>query len=135
MRVLRELGQTHETGGFNISMLDDPGLQARRTALGVPPSLAGCRLAQIDSYIIEGHVPVDDILKLLRERPAAKGLAVPVMPSGSPGMDALERSKNSTWSFFPRTAAAKSARIDAGNYGRSRRGFIAAVLPLMVESC
>jgi hypothetical protein len=79
--------------GFNITMLDDADLQARRTALGVPPSLAGCHLAQIESYIIEGHVPVEDILKLLRERPAARGLAVPGMPSGSPGMEGGEAEK------------------------------------------
>jgi len=72
---------------------DDPDLQARRTALGVPPSLAGCHLTQMDSYVIEGHVPVDDILKLLSERPAARGLAVPGMPSGSPGMEGGEAEK------------------------------------------
>ncbi len=79
--------------GFNITMLDDPDLQARRTALSIPPSLAGCHLTQINSYVIEGHVPIDDILKLLSERPAAKGLAVPGMPSGSPGMEGGEAEK------------------------------------------
>src|SRR5215207_9947024 len=113
--------------GFNITILDDPDLQARRTALGIPPSLAGCHLTQIESYVIEGHVPVDDILKLLSERPAARGLAVPGMPSGSPGMEGGEAEKYDVL-IFRRTAAARStARIDAGIHERSRPGFVAGV--------
>ena len=82
-----------EAAGFKTTMLDDPDLAARRTSLGLPESLAGCHLAQIGPYVIEGHVPADDLLRLLRERPAAKGLAVPGMPSGSPGMEGGEVEK------------------------------------------
>jgi hypothetical protein len=76
-----------EQAGFMITMSDDPDLAARRKALGVPELLTGCHLAQIGRYIIEGHVPVDDILRLLDEQPDAMGLAVPGMPAGSPGME------------------------------------------------
>jgi hypothetical protein len=53
----------------------------------VPPELQSCHTAIVDGYIIEGHVPVREINRLLSERPAIKGLAVPGMPSGSPGME------------------------------------------------
>jgi hypothetical protein len=76
-----------EKAGFKITMSDDPDLAGRRKGLGVPESFAGCHFAQLGSYIIEGHVPVDDILRLLDEQPNAMGLAVPGMPAGSPGME------------------------------------------------
>jgi hypothetical protein len=76
-----------EKSGFKITMSDDPDLAARRKALGVPESIAGCHLALVGRYVIEGHVPIDDVLRLLDEQPDAMGLAVPGMPAGSPGME------------------------------------------------
>jgi hypothetical protein len=76
-----------EKAGFKVKMSDDADLPARRKGLGIPASLAGCHIAQIEKYIIEGHAPVGDILRLLNERPSAMGLAVPGMPAGSPGME------------------------------------------------
>lgn len=55
--------------------------------LGVPRSLQSCHTAVVDGYVVEGHVPADVIDRLLRERPAVVGLAVPGMPVGSPGME------------------------------------------------
>lgn len=54
---------------------------------GVPLELASCHTAIVDGYIIEGHVPAATIKRLLKERPAIKGIAVPGMPMGSPGME------------------------------------------------
>lgn len=54
---------------------------------GVPLRLSSCHTAVVDGYVVEGHVPVEDILRLLRERPDKKGIAVPGMPIGSPGME------------------------------------------------
>ncbi len=59
--------------------------------LGVPRALQSCHTAVVDGYVIEGHVPADLIDRLLRERPAVVGLAVPGMPVGSPGMEAPGR--------------------------------------------
>lgn len=56
--------------------------------LGVPRALQSCHTAQVDGYVVEGHVPADLIDRLLRERPPVAGLAVPGMPFGSPGMEA-----------------------------------------------
>jgi hypothetical protein len=53
----------------------------------VPEQLRACHTAVIDGYVIEGHVPADVIEKLLKEKPAVLGLAVPGMPIGSPGME------------------------------------------------
>ena len=73
--------------GFAITMSDDPALDYRRSALGVPAELAGCHIAMVGDYIIEGHVPPEDILSFLAAKPNARGLAVPGMPMGSPGME------------------------------------------------
>ncbi len=56
--------------------------------LGVPRALQSCHTAEVEGYVVEGHVPADLIDRLLRERPAVAGLAVPGMPIGAPGMEA-----------------------------------------------
>ena len=59
--------------------------------LGVPDTMRSCHTAVIDGYFVEGHVPAADIRKLLRERPKARGITVPGMPIGSPGMEQGDR--------------------------------------------
>lgn len=54
---------------------------------GVEYNLRSCHTAVVDDYVLEGHIPADDIRRLLQERPAVVGLAVPGMPAGSPGME------------------------------------------------
>jgi hypothetical protein len=68
-------------------------LVRRKLELGVPPEMASCHTAEVEGYVIEGHVPAEDIRRLLDERPDAIGLAVPEMPLGSPGMDFGSRSE------------------------------------------
>ncbi|HXF65210.1 MAG TPA: DUF411 domain-containing protein [Burkholderiales bacterium] len=63
----------------------EPGVY--RARLGIPRDLAACHTAVIAGYAIEGHVPAREIRQLLAERPKARGLAVPGMPAGSPGME------------------------------------------------
>lgn len=58
-----------------------------RARYGIPDALGGCHTALVAGYAIEGHVPVREIKRLLAERPKARGLAVPGMPGGSPGME------------------------------------------------
>jgi hypothetical protein len=65
--------------------VENPGLHRRR--LGVPEKLGACHTAVVGGYVIEGHVDAREIKRLLKERPNARGLAVPGMPSGSPGME------------------------------------------------
>jgi hypothetical protein len=72
--------------GFPVRIVETAELDAVRARLGVPAELAACHTAEMDGYLIEGHVPASAIVRLLKERPDAKGLAVPGMPLGSPGM-------------------------------------------------
>lgn len=65
--------------------------EAYRAQYGIPHALGGCHTAVIEGYAIEGHVPVREIRRLLTERPKARGLAVPGMPGGSPGMESSPR--------------------------------------------
>ncbi|MBU4528038.1 MAG: DUF411 domain-containing protein [Desulfomicrobium sp.] len=77
-----------EKEGFAVTVEPSAGAELMRykIANGIPEELASCHTARVDGYLIEGHVPVGDIRRLLRERPRAVGLAVPGMPYGSPGM-------------------------------------------------
>jgi hypothetical protein len=54
---------------------------------GVPPQFRECHIALVGGYVIEGHVPVDSIQRLMKEKPKVMGLVVPGMPAGSPGME------------------------------------------------
>ncbi|MAZ83766.1 DUF411 domain-containing protein [Martelella mediterranea] len=61
---------------------------------GIPQRMISCHTADVEGYIVEGHVPAADIRRLLEERPDAIGLAVPDMPLGSPGMDQSRRTES-----------------------------------------
>ena len=80
-----------EANGFAVSV-SDVGNAVARARLGIPARLGSCHTAEMDGYAIEGHVPAREIKRLLAERPSAKGLAVPGMPIGSPGMEQGARS-------------------------------------------
>ncbi|AOO84605.1 copper amine oxidase [Bosea vaviloviae] len=76
-----------EKAGFATKIIElDDLAQAKRRA-GVPTAYEACHTALVDGYFIEGHVPAADITRLLAEKPRARGLAVPGMPVGSPGME------------------------------------------------
>jgi hypothetical protein len=69
-------------------MEDDPNLAARRESLKIPAGLASCHIALAEGYAFEGHIPVEDVVKFLKERPVgAIALVVPGMPMESPGME------------------------------------------------
>ena len=74
--------------GFAVTTETSLGTALFRHKLdrGIPPELTSCHTGEVEGYMIEGHVPVADIRRLLDERPDAVGLAVPGMPYGSPGM-------------------------------------------------
>ena len=82
------LWATHmERAGFAVLAINTPDMPALRAKHGVPQHAQSCHTAVVDGYIVEGHVPADDVKKLLASRPKVKGLAVPGMPLGSPGME------------------------------------------------
>ncbi|KAA0876448.1 DUF411 domain-containing protein [Nitrincola tapanii] len=73
--------------GFEVEAINHANMNQKKQALGLPAQLASCHTAIIEGYLIEGHVPASDILRLLQERPKITGLSVPGMPHGSPGME------------------------------------------------
>jgi hypothetical protein len=73
--------------GFTVEVENVQDLVAVKNRLGVPMPLGSCHTAVVGDYLVEGHVPADDVKRLLAEAPDAAGLAVPGMPIGSPGME------------------------------------------------
>ncbi len=76
-----------EAAGFATTIHEVGDVGAVRAAAGVPPDLGGCHTSKVEGYVVEGHVPVAAVQRMLAERPAILGLAVPGMPLGSPGME------------------------------------------------
>ena len=75
-----------ESNGFVVKV-NESGNNAARRKFGLPGKYGSCHTALIEGYVVEGHVPVREIRRLLSEKPDAVGIAVPAMPIGSPGMD------------------------------------------------
>jgi len=73
--------------GINLEVKDLQSLSKIKKMLQVPAALQSCHTAVIGNYVVEGHVPVNEIKRLLEEKPKAIGIAVPGMPIGSPGME------------------------------------------------
>lgn len=76
-----------KANGFKVAAFNVDDVMQHKSRLGVPPAMGSCHTAEVAGYVVEGHVPAQDIQRLLRERPAARGLTVPGMPQGSPGME------------------------------------------------
>jgi hypothetical protein len=79
-----------QASGFEVVAQDVDDLDAVKRMAGVPGHLAACHTALVEGYVVEGHTPAAAIQRLLAERPAIRGLAVPGMPAGSPGMPGPE---------------------------------------------
>lgn len=75
--------------GFDVKTHDVSDVSAERKKLGMPDRFVSCHTAKVGAYVIEGHVPAQDVQRLLKEQPKALGLAVPSMPPGAPGMEGL----------------------------------------------
>ncbi len=90
-----------EDNGFEVNAVDVTDLGRVKSQAGIAPEQASCHTALVGDYVIEGHVPASDIRRLLSEHPEARGLTVPGMPLGSPGM---ERPIHSTTPTLPGAA-------------------------------
>lgn len=73
--------------GFTVRTTNREDLAQFKASHHVPPRVQSCHTAVVNGYVIEGHVPASDVQRLIKERPAVVGLAVPGMPIGSPGME------------------------------------------------
>ena len=76
-----------EKNGFEVEAYNKENMSSIKYKMGIEPKYQSCHTAMVDGYYIEGHVPADDIRRLLKEKPTAAGLTVPGMPKGSPGME------------------------------------------------
>ena len=88
-----------EENGFSVKAEDLRNVNQIKAELGVPNKLRSCHTAKIGDYVIEGHVPAQEITRLLKERPQVKGLAVPGMPMGSPGMEGPRKDRYDVLTF------------------------------------
>lgn len=75
--------------GFEVDAVhvNETELMAIKASHGVGDELAACHTAIVDGYVVEGHVPAEDVVRMLQERPDIAGLSVPGMPTGAPGME------------------------------------------------
>lgn len=75
---------------FDVTWVKTEDMGSIKKGLGIPQNLQSCHTMKIGDYFVEGHVPVEAIRKLLQEQPSIRGIALPGMPSGSPGMDGVK---------------------------------------------
>jgi hypothetical protein len=85
--------------GFAVSIKNVEDMDPIKKQAGVPYDMESCHTAFIGGYVVEGHVPAENIRKILAERPGIKGLAVPGMPASSPGMDGPDPEPYTVYSF------------------------------------
>lgn len=104
--------------GYQVQLIDHPDMAAIKRRHHVPDELLSCHTAIVGGYAVEGHVPLDDVKRLLSERPAEiKGIAVPGMPLGSPGMEVPD----GTTEAFQVMAFDASGRITPFSPSRTKR--------------
>jgi hypothetical protein len=80
-----------KAAGFPVKVHETPDTSAVRKRHGIPNELGSCHTGVVAGYALEGHVPADEIKRLLAKKPSAAGLSVPGMPVGSPGMEVGSR--------------------------------------------
>ncbi len=74
------------SAGLTVKVIPTEDLAAYKARAGVPEALQGCHTTMVSGYAVEGHVPIAAVQRMLKEKPAIRGIALPGMPSGSPGM-------------------------------------------------
>jgi hypothetical protein len=97
-----------EKNGFKVDVKPTNDLAEISQKAGVPGDLEGCHTMFVGGYVVDGHVPVDVIRKLLAEKPAIAGITLPGMPSGSPGMTGP---KTETWTIYAVTKDGKPPKV------------------------
>ena len=101
-----------EAAGFPVDARNVTDIMSVKRDGGVPVSMSSCHTAIVDGYVVEGHVPADQVKRLLAERPDIAGIAAPGMPIGSPGMEGPGAKPYQVLSFTRDGQAAVFADID-----------------------
>lgn len=86
-----------ERNGFHVNSISTLDFESIKIQYNIPKEMWSCHTTMIENYFVEGHVPMEAIEKLLEEQPDIDGIALPNMPSGSPGMPGK---KNSVWIIY-----------------------------------
>ena len=97
-----EYGRYLEQHGFEITLEDRDDLAPIKREAGAPGTLEGCHTLMVEGYAVEGHVPVEVLLRLLTEKPDVAGISLPGMPLGSPGMGGEKQGPFTIWAFGER---------------------------------
>ena len=101
-----------EAAGFVVDARNTTDLMTVKRDGGVPPQMSSCHTAIIDGYVVEGHVPAEQVKQLLAKRPEVAGIAVPGMPIGSPGMEGANPQPYQVLSFTHAGEPAVFANVD-----------------------
>jgi len=105
-----------EESGFDVEVRDETNMNAVKAKHGVRPEYSSCHTALVEGYIVEGHVPADQIVRLLAEKPAVLGISAPGMPIGSTGMESANPSQHQDYDVVTFDGSGKTelfARIKA----------------------
>lgn len=103
-----------QAADYSVTVRDVEDLSPVKRQAGVPSDLEACHTAMIDGYVVEGHVPLEALDKLLADRPDVKGIAVPGMPSGSLGMDYDPTARYTVYSYSGTDGEAPQPFYEAG---------------------
>ena len=106
--------------GFTVKTVDTEDLATVKREMGVPANLYSCHTVVVGSYLLEGHVPAADVKRLLAQKPKVRGLAVPGMPVGSPGMEQGPPSGYDRYDVIAFTADGKQSVF--ATHGPPKRG-------------
>ena len=104
-----------EKAGYKLTIKHLDDLTTIRKQASVTDEMAGCHTAVLGDYVLEGHVPLQEIEKLLSERPAIRGISVPGMPQGSLGMGYDKNAKYTVFSFKHDVKSTPEIFYKAGN--------------------
>ena len=88
-----------ESNGFKVEIVETNDLAGVKQQAGVPTELGGCHTMFVADYVFDGLVPADIVLRFLKEKPVARGLALPGMPIGAPGMDGAKSEALTVFQF------------------------------------
>ena len=106
--------------GFTVKTVDTENLAGVKAEMGIPAKLQSCHTVVVGAYVVEGHVPADDVKKLLATKPKVRGLAVPGMPVGSPGMEQGSPANYDRYDVVAFTTAGATSVF--ATHGPTRRG-------------
>lgn len=105
-----------EQNGFKVELVNSTDMAAIKQKYGIPERLEGCHTALIDGYVVEGLVPAKFVQQMLKERPRIKGVALPGMPVGAPGMDGPKSKPLEVFTLERETAGAGAAPKVFGSF-------------------